>query len=61
MTQFLPVIGELIADRLEGTLAPEIAHKFSMSRDRGPFRGGYGVLHEPIPLDLDDLCTDVHD
>ncbi|KZP30836.1 FAD dependent oxidoreductase [Athelia psychrophila] len=56
--KFLPVIGELIADRLEGKLAPEIAHKFSMSRDRGAFKGGYGVLHEPIPLDLNDLCTD---
>ncbi|KAF7984501.1 hypothetical protein HWV62_13647 [Athelia sp. TMB] len=57
--KFLPVIGELIADRMEGRLAPEVAHKFSMSRDRGPFRGGYGELHEPVPLDLDDLCTDV--
>ncbi|KZP05450.1 hypothetical protein FIBSPDRAFT_967248 [Athelia psychrophila] len=56
--KFLPVIGELIADRLEGKMAPEVAHKFSMSRDRGALKGGYGVLHEPFPLDLNDLCTD---
>ncbi|CAE7231845.1 unnamed protein product [Rhizoctonia solani] len=56
--KFLPVIGELIVDRMEGTLAPEVAYKFSINKDRGAFKGGYGVLHKPVPLDVDDLCSD---
>ncbi|KAJ1301813.1 hypothetical protein OPQ81_009041 [Rhizoctonia solani] len=58
--KFLPVIGELIVDRMENKLAPEVAHKFSINKDRGAFKGGYGVLHQPIPLDVNDLCTDFH-
>ncbi|KAF8701558.1 FAD dependent oxidoreductase, partial [Rhizoctonia solani] len=58
--KFLPVIGELIVDRMEGALAPEVAYKFSINKDRGAFRGGYGVLHQPIPLDTGHGVTGSH-
>ena len=56
--QFLPVIGRLVADAIEGTLPPELVKKFAPGR-----------LHEhdviepsirlapPAALLVDELCT----
>ena len=53
--KFLPVIGRLVADRIEGKLAPELMEKFSIHRDRGVFRS-WGWLDTPRELDLTTLC-----
>ena len=53
--KFLPVIGRLVADRVEGKLAPELVEKFSMHRDRGAFKN-WGWSDTPRELDLTTLA-----
>jgi hypothetical protein len=53
--QFLPVLGRLIASRIEGTLSPELVEKFSIKRDRGPFKN-WGWFAEPRDLMKEELC-----
>jgi hypothetical protein len=55
--QFLPVIGRLVADRIEGKLEKELEEKFSVRRDRGPFVN-WGWFEEPRELSGVELCTE---
>ncbi|KAG5342594.1 hypothetical protein C0989_012099 [Termitomyces sp. Mn162] len=54
--KFLPVIGRLVADTVDGTIDPEVAAKFSIERS-------YVAVDESrlemavAELDLDQLCT----
>lgn len=53
--QFLPVIGRVIADRLEGKLAPDVQRKFALDRPMG----GYDPTRDGRPvglLNVDELC-----
>jgi sarcosine oxidase/L-pipecolate oxidase len=57
--QFLPVIGRIVSDAIEGRLEPAIAQKFAVDRkprtvDRfDPSRG----LLRPVDLNTEPLCT----
>ncbi|KAG6813524.1 hypothetical protein H0H92_010229 [Tricholoma furcatifolium] len=54
--QFLPVIGRVVADTIDGTIDPAVAAKFSIERSyigADGSRPGMAV----IELDLDELCT----
>ncbi|KAG6902365.1 hypothetical protein C0995_000927 [Termitomyces sp. Mi166 len=54
--QFLPVIGRLVADTVDGTIDPDVAAKFSIERpyvSADDSRLGTAVAE----LDLDQLCT----
>lgn len=58
--QFLPILGRLVADRIENTLEPALAEKFSFVRPVGT--PGYGSdQNRPavgtLELDLSDLST----
>lgn len=53
--QFLPVIGRVIADRLEGKLAPDVQRKFALDRPMS----GYDPTRDGRPvgaLNVDELC-----
>lgn len=54
--QFLPVIGRLVADIVDGTIDLDVANKFSIER---PYVGADGsrLGMEVAELDLDQLCT----
>ncbi|KAG6841377.1 hypothetical protein C0991_011717 [Blastosporella zonata] len=59
--KFLPVIGRLVADTIDGTIKPDLAAKFSIERS---YTGADGS-RPGIPLaelDIDQLCTpqDLH-
>jgi len=52
--KFLPVIGRLVADTIQGTLDPDLCDKFALDRQytsRHDPRSGF-----PTELDLDELC-----
>jgi len=54
--KFLPVIGRLVADVIQGTMEPNVVAKFAVERQYTAFdesRRGMSVTE----LDLDDLCT----
>ncbi|KAG6920182.1 hypothetical protein DXG01_004951 [Tephrocybe rancida] len=54
--KFLPVIGRLVADAVDGTIQPDVAAKFSIERSyigTDESRSGAPV----VELDLDQLCT----
>jgi sarcosine oxidase/L-pipecolate oxidase len=56
--QFLPVIGRIISDAIEGRLDPAISQKFAVDRkntlDR--FDHSRGLLR-PVDLSDEQLCT----
>ena len=55
MVQFLPVIGRLVADAIQGTLDPDIRDKFAL--DRQYTSRSEARLGEPTELELGELCT----
>ncbi|KAG6857205.1 hypothetical protein H0H87_008271 [Tephrocybe sp. NHM501043] len=56
LRKFLPVIGRLVADAIDGTMEPDVAAKFAIERSyTGSDKSRPGL---PIAeLDLDQLCT----
>jgi len=56
--KFLPVLGRLIASRIEGTLPPDLVEKFSSKRDRGAFKN-WGWFAQPRELAEQELCESV--
>ncbi|KAI0260175.1 FAD dependent oxidoreductase [Gloeopeniophorella convolvens] len=54
--QFLPVIGRLVADALEGTLEPALVAKFAVGRAHGPIDEWRGRL-APADLAAEALST----
>ena len=62
MLQFLPVIGRLLADRLEGKMSTDLCKKFAVDRT---FREGTTYREGAVIglLDEKELCgpeTDIH-
>ncbi|KAI0302378.1 FAD dependent oxidoreductase [Multifurca ochricompacta] len=53
--KFLPVIGRIIADAIEGTLDPVIAQKFATDRKHLTFDQSRGLLR-PLDLATEQLC-----
>ncbi|PCH35627.1 FAD dependent oxidoreductase [Wolfiporia cocos MD-104 SS10] len=54
--KFLPVIGQLVADAIQGILKPELVEKFAFARQKNdvtPSRPG----HEIRELNFDELCS----
>ncbi|KIJ65915.1 hypothetical protein HYDPIDRAFT_110003 [Hydnomerulius pinastri MD-312] len=54
--KFLPNIGRLVADALEGTLDPSTAARFAVDRDVAGATNGERSTHIPEELPLDQLC-----
>lgn len=54
--KFLPVIGRIVADAIEGTLAPAIAQKFAVDRKHTTLDLLRGTL-KPVDLATEQLCT----
>ena len=60
--KFLPVIGRLVADAIEGKLPDELVKKFAVDRVWGPpdlSREGYA--QGPLEIDLEELATSADD
>jgi len=59
LLQFLPVIGLIVSDAIEGRLDPTIAQKFAVDRKQPAldrFDLSRGLL-KPADLDTEPLCT----
>ncbi|KAH9050938.1 FAD dependent oxidoreductase [Lactarius deliciosus] len=54
--KFLPVIGRIVADAIEGTLDPAIAQKFAVDRKHTTLDLLRGTL-KPVDLATEELCT----
>ncbi|KAH9046853.1 FAD dependent oxidoreductase [Lactarius hengduanensis] len=54
--KFLPVIGRIVADAIEGTLDPAIAQKFAVDRRHTTLDLLRGTL-KPVDLATEQLCT----
>ena len=55
--QFLPIIGSVVADLIEGKLAGPIVSKFAINRPKtGPDRSRQGQTRK---LEIDQLCSAV--
>jgi sarcosine oxidase/L-pipecolate oxidase len=57
--QFLPVIGRIVSDAIEGKLEPAIARKFAVDRKHrtvDQFDPSRGLL-KPVDLNAEPLCT----
>ncbi|KAI9465297.1 FAD dependent oxidoreductase [Lactarius psammicola] len=54
--KFLPVVGRIVADAIEGTLDPAIAQKFAIDRKHSAFDLSRGAL-KPVDLTTEELCT----
>ena len=59
-SQFLPVVGRLVADAIEGTLPPDVAQRFAVHRPR-VIEGAVAVepevrCHPPEEIVEDQLC-----
>ena len=60
--KFLPVIGRLVADAIEGKLPDELVKKFAVDRVWGPpdlSREGYA--QGPLEIDLEELAKNADD
>ncbi|KAJ2979310.1 hypothetical protein NUW54_g11156 [Trametes sanguinea] len=58
--QFLPVLGRLVVDGIEGALPPDVANRFAVDRAHGPKDGTVEPeirAHPPAQLVEDELCT----
>ncbi|KAJ3575067.1 hypothetical protein NP233_g1353 [Leucocoprinus birnbaumii] len=53
--KFLPVIGRLVADLIEGSLEPNLVEKFAVNRVHGRVDGSRSGA--PTELDLNQLCS----
>ncbi|EEC00084.1 hypothetical protein MPER_00048, partial [Moniliophthora perniciosa FA553] len=54
--KFLPVIGRVVADAIQGSLGPDVARKFAFDRDfKNPDKSREG-LNVPKELIIDQLC-----
>jgi len=54
--KFLPVVGRIVADAIEGTLDPAIAQKFAVDRKHTTLDPSRGNL-KPVDLETEQLCT----
>ncbi|KAH9067603.1 FAD dependent oxidoreductase [Lactarius vividus] len=54
--KFLPIIGRIVADAIEGTLDPAIAQKFAVDRKHTTLEQLRGIL-KPVDLATEQLCT----
>jgi sarcosine oxidase / L-pipecolate oxidase len=60
LLQFLPVIGRIVADAIEGTLDPEIMQQFAVDRSKENPADWLNRQHGstgPIDLATERLCT----
>lgn len=58
--KFLPVIGKVVADAIEGSLDPAVAKKFAVDRDCAQMslaRWSLGGLMGESQLDIAGLCN----
>ena len=53
--QFLPVIGRLVADAIQGKMEPELVRKFALDRPTGS--NIVSRLGQTAELNLRELCT----
>ncbi|KAF8908027.1 FAD dependent oxidoreductase [Mucidula mucida] len=55
--KFLPVLGRLVADSIQGTMDPEISKRFALDRQVTAADLSRAVTTSRRELSLDDLCT----
>ncbi|KAF8891769.1 FAD dependent oxidoreductase [Infundibulicybe gibba] len=53
--KFLPVIGRLVADAVDGSLEPELVQKFALNREHTTTDASR--VGRPVELELDNLCN----